>query len=113
MSLRSALETLPSDRTTMAAVREIMDLFFHHPGEWMTMNRVAEVTAVPSETTRGVLSVLDGSFVLDSDDDSGRYCYERDPLLDLEIRRYLRRVDTHSNAIRSNVEEFRRRYGER
>jgi hypothetical protein len=113
MSLRSALETLPSDRTTLAAVREIVELFSRHPGEWITARRIIDVTEVPAETTRRVLRVLDGSFVLDSDDDSERYCYERDALLDLEIKRYLRRVDTHSTTLRTNVEEFRRRYGDR
>ena len=113
MSLRSALETLPSDRTTLAAVREIVELFFRHPGEWIATSRIVDITEVPAETTRRVLRVLDGSFVLDSDDDTGAFRYERDPVLDLEIRRYLHSVDTHSDMLRSNVEQFRRRYGER
>jgi hypothetical protein len=113
MSLRTALDTLPSDRATLAAVREIIGLFARHPGEWIAASRVVEITEMPTDTTRRVLRVLDSSFVLDSDDDSERYCYERDALLDLEVKRYLRRADTHSATLRSNVEEFRRRYGER
>ena len=60
-----------------------------------------------------MLSVLDEFFVLDSDDDPARYCYERDRLLELEIDRFLRRADTHSDALQHNVEKFRQRYGER
>jgi len=112
MSLRSALETLPSDRGTLSAVREIVALFARHPGEWTGVDRIATVTEVQPDIVRRVLTVLSSSFVLDSDDDSERYCYQSDALLDLEIKRYLRRIDTHSNVLRSNVEEFRRRYGE-
>jgi hypothetical protein len=113
MSLRTALDVLPSDRETRLAVRETMVLFARHPGEWLSADRVSQVTEVDSGLVRRILRVLDSSFVLDSDDDSGRYRYERDPLLDLEIRRYLHRVETHSDMLRSNVEQFRRRYGER
>ena len=90
-----------------------MALFARHPGEWLPAERVAEVTEIDRALIQRILRVMGSSFVLDSDDDSGAYRYERDPLLDLEIRRYLHRVDTHSDMLRSNVEQFRRRYGER
>lgn len=95
------------------AAREVMAFFARHPGEWMSIDRVAEVTEFDAPLVRRILRVLDSSFVLDSDDDATEYRYERDALLDLEIRRFLHRVDTHSDMLRSNVEQFRRRYGER
>jgi hypothetical protein len=113
MSLRTALEMLPADRKTRFAVREIVAYFSRHPDEWLAVERVSRVTEVPSEQVRRVLDVLASAFVLDSDDDSEEFRYERDPLLDREIKRYLRRADTHTQLQRSNLEEFRRRFGER
>jgi hypothetical protein len=113
MSLRTALETLPSDRATQTAVREIVAYFSTHPGEWVSCGRVASVTDITDVTVAKVLTVLDRSYVLDSDDDEQQYRYENDALLDLEIKRFLRRADSHSGMLQSNVDKFRRRYGDR
>jgi hypothetical protein len=113
MSLRTALETLPSDRMSRYAVREIVTFFSRHPDEWLSVEYVSRVTEVPQDDAHRVIDALTSAFVLDSDDDSGEYRYVRDALLELEIKRYLRRADTHTQLQRDNLEEFRRRFGER
>jgi hypothetical protein len=113
MSLRAALDALPSDRETQSDVREIVSFFSRHPGEWFSAHRVASVTDIADVQVSHVLGVLGRSYVLDSDDDEAQYRYQTDALLDLEIKRFLRRADTHSGMLQSNVDKFRRRYGER
>lgn len=112
MSLRSALERLPADRETQAALREILSLFRRNEGEPLSSARVTQVTEMHAAAVEEILGVLRRSFVLDSCGDPPRYVYRTDGLLELEIDRFMRRAETHSGRLQSNVEKFRNRYGQ-
>jgi len=112
VSLRSALERLPADRATQAAVREILTFFRRHEGEPVSSARVSQVTDLHTSSVEDMLAILRKSFVLDSCGDPPRYVYRTDRLLELEIDRFMRRAETHSGRLQSNVEKFRSRYGQ-
>jgi hypothetical protein len=111
MSLKRALERLPGDRATECAVREVLQLFRIHPGEWLTADEVARRLESPESLVSGILAQLSDGFVLGAEGD--RYAYERDSYTDMEIDRFLKRVDTHTGLVQSNVAKFRERYGYR
>lgn len=111
MSLRSALARLPHDRDGEALVRELLKLLRRHPNEWLNPARIANSLDACHETVFSMLEVLADTFVLDFDDGPPRYRYRADKLTELEIDRYVRRADSHSGMLQSNVEKFRRRYG--
>lgn len=111
MSLRRALERLPGDRVTECAVREVLQLFRIHPGEWLVPSEVGRRLDRPEPLVSGILAQLSEGFVLRSEGD--RYAYERDSFTDMEIDRFLKRVDTHTDLVQSNVAKFRERYGYR
>ncbi|MDH4139708.1 MAG: hypothetical protein OEV43_03970 [Coriobacteriia bacterium] len=113
MSLKRALESLPADRETSSTVRDILTMFRRHPDAWMSCRHVANIVDRSVETSRGILAVLAESGVLDFDSAESKYRYEQDTLLNIEIDRFVRRVDSHAGAVQSNVERFRQRYGSR
>ena len=113
MSLRGALERLPADRGTETAVREILSLMSRREGESFTSAQLASTLELEHRVVVEILDALRLSFVLDSDGDSRAYVYRSDRLLELEIKRFMRRADSHAGLLQNNVEKFRHRYGER
>lgn len=113
MSLKSALDTLPCDWRTEAGLRDVLYFFAGHDDEWETVERVTSVTALDSHLVERLLAALLSGFVLDFHDDPPSYRYHPDRPLDIEVRRFLRRADTHAGLLQANVERFRTRYGER
>ena len=113
MSLKSALLLLPLDRETSCATRDVLDLFRRHPDEWFRVAQIAGSVNRSSTLVGDILEVLRGNAVLDFDSTVRSYRYRRDTLLDIEIDRFVRRVEGGSNVVQSNVERFRQRYGAR
>jgi hypothetical protein len=111
MGLRRALERLPGDRVTECAVREVLQLFRIHAGEWLSEAEVARRLERPQGVVSDILKELSDGFVLRRD--AERFAYERDSFTDLEIDRFLKRVDSHSSLVQNNVAKFRERYGYR
>lgn len=110
MGLRRGLDSLPGDRETQSAVRELLLTLRRHRDDWLESDRLAGIAAVPRDRAARILRVLEESFVLDCDG-SGRYRLKKDRLLEHELDAFVRRVDTHHGALRDNVTRFRERYG--
>lgn len=111
MGLRRAIDRLPGDRATENAVREALELFRIHSGEALTQHDVARRLERPESLVAVVLSALTECFVLRSD--GSWFTYHHDSSIDLEIDRFMRRADTSSAFVQSNVAKFRERYGYR
>jgi hypothetical protein len=111
MGLRQAIGRLPGDRATENTVREALELFRIHDGEPLAPHEVARRLERPEAVVSVVLSALTECFVLRCD--GSRFTYHRDSSIDLEIDRFMRRTDTHSAFVQSNVAKFRERYGYR
>ena len=109
MSLRRALERLPHDWTVESTARDVLALLKRHPGRWFSGEEVRARLAYP-RAADAVLSVLVEALVLDFEDSPPRYMYHGDPLVEIELERYLRRARHHDSRIQNNVARFRRRF---
>jgi hypothetical protein len=103
------LERLPHDRTSSSAAREVVALFRRNPHSWLTPEDVSSRVKHPVETER-ILDVLSDCFVLDFQDGPPRYRICPDTHLEIEVDRFLRRVEQGDRRIQTNVARFRRRY---
>ena len=110
MSLRRALEELPNDKVVESVAREILSLFQRQEGVWLSYSDVATRVS-DSHPVAIVLKILVDSFVLDFHDEPASYMYRRDPLVDLEVSRYMRRAAHDDRRVQTNVAKYRRRYG--
>lgn len=111
VSLRRALERLPGDRATEHVVREIVQLLRVRAGEPLSAADVARRLKCPESAVAVVLSELADAFVLRRD--GLRYSYVRDPVVDVDIDRFMARAESHSAVVQTNVAKFRDRYGYR
>lgn len=113
VSLRRALELLPDDRATQAAVREVVAFFGAHPKQPIEPHRVARATGLDPDRIAPVLEALSRAFVLDCDGDpmSVPGTYDPDAILALEVGRYLRVKDSTPSRLRTSVDRFRGRSG--
>ncbi|MGB4593692.1 MAG: hypothetical protein WBI63_07985 [Coriobacteriia bacterium] len=110
MSLARALAALPADEDIVDAVQDIIVLFSHHAGDWITVEDAAKRVARVVPEVRRVLEALRAAFVLDFDGaDSYRYKY--DVGVSIEIDRFLHRTRVQKNHVQTNVARFRERYG--
>ena len=111
MSLNAVMGRLPGDRATEDAVRDVLELMRIHAGEWLAVSDVAHRLQRPDESVRMLLSRLAEGFVLHSDGSSFRY--DRDPVVDLDVQRFLHRSERHTQFAANNLAKFRDRYGQR
>ena len=102
---------MPGDRATENAVREVLELMSSHAGEPLTPDRVADRLNRPEHSVQVVLSSLAAGYILKADGDA--YRYERDPVVELDVQRFLRRSGQHSQLVQDNLARFRDRYGYR
>ena len=58
-----------------------------------------------------ILSSLAAGYILKADGDE--YRYARDPVVELDVQRFLRRSGQHSQLVQDNLARFRDRYGYR
>lgn len=111
MSLRKALDRLPGDRATENLVREIVQLLRIRGGQSLSVADVAKRLEHPESTVAVILLELADAFVLRRD--GLCYSYVRDPVVELDVERFLARVESHSAFVQTNVAKFRDRYGYR
>ena len=112
MSLRRALATLPDDRATASAIREVLTFFETHPDEFVDEARVVRATRVSSFQVDIILRALCEAVVLDCGGSDGHeYRYAPDALLALEMRRYLQSFSTLGTTLQRSTDRFRSRYG--
>jgi hypothetical protein len=109
--MRKALEHLPGDRATEHLVREVVQLLRIHTGESLSAAEVAARLERPESTVAVVLLELADAFVLCRD--GLCYSYERDPVVELDLDRFMARTESHNAFVQTNVAKFRDRYGYR
>lgn len=110
MGLSSVLARLHADRAVDGAVRDILELFHRHPRERMSAETVAKLTGRPLSLVLPILATLAEGFVLDFDSDPAGFRYVPDAVLELDIERYLHRVETVNGRLQNNVARFRQRH---
>lgn len=111
VSLDRALRGLPGDRATENVVRDVVEFMSTHAGRHFTGEEIADAVKRPEHTVQVILSKLAEGYVLRSDGNSFRY--DRDPVLELDVQRFLRRSGQHSQLAQDNLARFRDRYGYR
>lgn len=113
MSLRAALTSLPDDRASMRAAREVVACFSAHRGETLGSERVARISGVSRERIDPVLRALAAALVINCDGDlsSPRCTFTPDSVLALEVERFLRKGDPGTARLHSSIDKFRRRNG--
>lgn len=102
---------LPGDRETENAVREVLEVMSSHSGEWMQTADVAGSLRRAGSSISVILSCLASGHVLRADGD--RYRYVADPVVELDVQRFMRRSGAHSQLAQNNLARFRDRYGYR
>ena len=113
MTLKRALESLPRDRDTDAALRDVLSYLRRHADEWIDHPRVAAVIEKHHCRCATLLETLVRAFVLDFDGDAGRYRMRADRFLFMEIDGYMRSADDRTDRLQANVARFRKKYGAR
>lgn len=111
MGLDRALHGLPDDRVTENTVREVLQFMSRHAEQWLCTSDISHRVEVPENRVSVILSKLADGFVLFSDGD--RYRYVHDPVVDLDVKRFLTRSEVHSSLAQNNLARFRDRYGQR
>ncbi len=113
MSLRRALQALPDDRDTLSATRDVVGFFREHPGERLDSERIMRATGVSGARLRVILDALASGFVIDCGGESGAFeCeYLPNPVVAMEIERFMRTSGGAGNRLQQGAERFRQRYG--
>ena len=102
---------MPGDRATENAVRDVLLLMPAHPDEPLSAQRVADRLKRSEHSIQVILSSLAVGYVLAVEGDA--YRYVRDPVVELDVQRFLRRSGQHSQLVQDNLARFRDRYGYR
>ncbi len=113
MSLRRALATLPDDLATRNSARSVVAYLQSHEGERFDVERIGRGTGVSLPRVESVLCALASGYVVDCDGDprSTQCIFSPDPVLSLEVRRYLRVAGGSDARLQRGVDRFRGRYG--
>jgi hypothetical protein len=109
MSVERALSGLLGDRAAETTVREVLNLFALHPEAWFGASEVARRVERSEATVAVILSKLSDGLILVRD--SGRYRLDPDPVVDLDVRRFLRKSEAHNQLAQNNLAKFRDRFG--
>lgn len=99
------------DRATENTVREMLHVLADHPHQWFSAAEVAHRVERPESFVTVILSKLAEGFVVVAD--GSRYRIDPDPVVDLDVRRFLRRSEVHNQLAQDNLARFRDRYGHR
>lgn len=113
MSLRRALATLPDDRDSVRATRDVVAYLERHQGESLDVVKISRATGVVGGRVEPVLSALSHALVIDCDGEplNGHYRYTPDPVLSLEVRRFLKASGGVDAGLQRRVDRFRGHYG--
>lgn len=114
MSLRTALASLPDDRTTAIAVREVVAFFAAHASTPIDAERVARATGLSEDRVRGVMQALCSESVLHCDGDPRLkgISFDPDRVLAMEVDRFLRRTDGPGSRVQASVGKYLNRFGQ-
>jgi hypothetical protein len=81
-----------------------------HAGEWMRVSDVSRTLAHSESRITAILSTLAEGYVLLSEGD--RFRYDRDPLVDMDIKRFMARSEAHNQFAQNNLARYRDRFGQ-
>lgn len=109
MSLEKAIRGMVDDRATESLVREILEMFRRKTGRPVSAATVASLVDKPESLIAVILSRLADGSVLTFDGE--RYRYDSDPVVELDVKGFLRRSETHERLAQNNLAKFRDRYG--
>jgi predicted transcriptional regulator len=109
MSLRRALDRLHADRATENMVREVLQLMRVHSGQPLSATEVARRLERPEASVAVILLELADAYVVRREGRS--YCYMSDPVIEMDVERFVRRSEGISALVQTNVAKFRDRYG--
>lgn len=113
MSLRRALACLPDDRDSVTATRDIVAYLDRHQGESVDATGISRATGVSGGRIDPVLEALSQALVIDFDGEPllSHYKYTPDPVLSLEVRRFLKASSGVDAGLQRRVDRFRGHYG--
>lgn len=111
MSLDRALHGLLVDRATENTVRGMLHVLTEHPQQYFTAAEIARRVERPEHSVDVILSRLAESLVVQVD--GSRYRIDPDPVVDLDVRRFLHRSEVHNQLAQDNLARFRDRFGHR
>jgi DNA-binding GntR family transcriptional regulator len=111
MGLDRALSELPCDRGTENAVRDVLKLMTAQSGHRFTAREIAGRLSRSEDPIKVILSTLAAGHVLEAEGNA--YAYERDPALELDVKRFMQRSEVHNQLAQDNLARFRDRYGGR
>jgi hypothetical protein len=111
VSLRRALDRLHGDRATENTVREVLQLMRIRAGEPLTAPEVSSRLERPEALVAVILLELAGAYVLHREGPS--YSYLSDPVVEMDVERFVRRSEGTSAVVQTSVAKFRDRYGYR
>lgn len=90
-------------------MRKVLSLFHRNVGDWIPGKDVRARVTRPSGVDV-ILQMLVECSVLESEGAPPEYRYVEDPLVEIEMQRYLRRAEHRDQNIQTNVARFRNRY---
>jgi hypothetical protein len=111
LSLRRALDRLHVDRATEHAVREVLQLMRVRAGESLSAAEVARRLERSEPLVSVIRLELADAFVLQRD--GVNYSYSSDPVVEMDVERFVRRSEGNSAVVQTSVAKFRDRYGYR
>jgi hypothetical protein len=108
MALKHALAALPDDRATRSAVGEVLLLLAGHKGQTIHHDAVLRATGLDSKSVCGILGALDAGEVVSCSADFSECVYEPDPVMEIEVKLFMRTAQKSATDLRQNAERFRR-----
>lgn len=113
MSLRTALASLPDDRTTACAVREVVAFFAAHAHTQIEVQRLARATGMSADRVGAVVQALCSASVLhcDGDPQLDGSSFDPDRVLAMEVDRFLRSSSAPTARLQASVGKYRNRFG--
>ncbi|MDR3685776.1 MAG: hypothetical protein P4L93_02295 [Coriobacteriia bacterium] len=113
MSLRTALASLPDDRPTATAVREVIAFYAAHEHTPIDPARISHATSLSSDRVLTVVKALCSAGVLhcDGDPDLKGSTFDPDMVLSMEVDRFLRSGGASSARLQAGVGRYMNRFG--
>jgi hypothetical protein len=113
MSLRTALASLPDDRTTASAVREVVAFYAAHEHTPMDLCRISRATSISADRVGAVVEALCSEGVLHCDGDPHLKgsSFDPDRVLSMEVDRFLRTAAAPNARLQAGVGRYMNRFG--
>jgi hypothetical protein len=113
VSLRTALASLPDDRMTASAVREVIAFYAAHEHTPMDPSRISRATAISADRVVAVVQALCSAGVLHCDGDPHLKdsTFDPDRVLSMEVDRFLRSGGASNARFQAGVGRYMNRFG--